>query len=49
MLKQGAVRVNEERVNDANQQFFPGDNPLIQVGKRRIARATVLKGGGGDA
>ncbi len=43
MLKQGAVRVDEERVSDGGREFRAGDEVLLQVGKRRIARIALSK------
>lgn len=40
MLKQGAVKVDGERVQAADLVFEAGQTVLIQVGKRRIARVT---------
>ncbi len=42
MLKQGAVKLDQQRVSDPKQLFFPGQTVLIQVGKRRIARGRLL-------
>lgn len=41
LLKQGAVRVDGQRVSDKEQLFQPGDSVVFQVGKRRFARVTV--------
>jgi len=41
MLKQGAVRVDGERVEDRLIQFGAGATHVFQVGKRRFARITV--------
>jgi tyrosyl-tRNA synthetase len=41
MIEQGGVRVNGEKVSDRNLQFRRGDAPVIQVGKRKIARVTI--------
>jgi tyrosyl-tRNA synthetase len=41
MIEQGGVRVNGEKVSDRNLQFKRGDAPVIQVGKRKVARVTV--------
>jgi len=41
MIEQGAVRVNGEKVSDRNLQFKRGDAPVIQVGKRKVARVTI--------
>lgn len=38
MLKQNAVKVDQERVTDPKSLFFSGQTVLLQVGKRRIAR-----------
>jgi tyrosyl-tRNA synthetase len=41
LIKQGGVRVDEERVADAEQRLGSGEH-LIQVGKRRFARVAIL-------
>jgi tyrosyl-tRNA synthetase len=41
MVEQGAVKVNGEKVSDRNLQFKRGDAPVIQVGKRKVARVTI--------
>ena len=41
LLKQGAVRVDGQRVGDKEQLFQPGDSVVFQVGKRRFARVIV--------
>jgi tyrosyl-tRNA synthetase len=38
LLKQGAVRVDGERVTAPETLFFPGETRLLQVGKRGIAK-----------
>jgi tyrosyl-tRNA synthetase len=40
-VKQGAVRVDGERVEDAARRFTAGNTHVFQVGKRRIARVTL--------
>jgi tyrosyl-tRNA synthetase len=40
-LKQGAVRVDGERVDDGATTFARGSVHVFQVGKRRVARVTV--------
>ena len=40
-IKQGAVRVDGERVEDAARSFAAGNTVLLQVGKRRVARVTL--------
>ena len=42
MLKQGAVKLDQERVTDPKQVFLPGRSVLLQVGKRRIARGHLV-------
>jgi len=39
-IKQGAVRVDGERVNDGDLTFAKGTRHVFQVGKRRLARVT---------
>ena len=41
MLKQGAVRIDGERVEDRELRFTPGSEHVVQVGKRRYARVRV--------
>jgi tyrosyl-tRNA synthetase len=40
-VKQGAVKVDGERVEDGNARFAPGSTHVFQVGKRRLARVTI--------
>jgi tyrosyl-tRNA synthetase len=40
-IKQGAVRVDGERVEDGSLVFAAGARHVFQVGKRRVARVTV--------
>jgi tyrosyl-tRNA synthetase len=40
-LKQGAVKVDGERVEDGALKFAPGASHVFQVGKRRVARVTI--------
>jgi tyrosyl-tRNA synthetase len=40
-VKQGAVKVDGERVEDGNTRFAPGTTHVFQVGKRRLARVTI--------
>ena len=42
LIKQGAVRVDGERVTDRNLKLAPGSNVVCQVGKRRFARIIVV-------
>ena len=41
MIKQGAVRIDGERVEDQNLALPAGANVIIQVGKRRIVRVKL--------
>ena len=41
MIKQGAVRVDGERIDDTKLTITKGATALFQVGKRRFARVTV--------
>jgi len=41
MIKQGAVKVDGEKVVDCKQVFPAGDTYVFQVGKRRFARVSI--------
>lgn len=41
MITEGAVRINQERIEDKGLTLSKGDNVIIQVGKRRIANVIV--------
>ena len=41
MIKQGAVKVDGEKVTDSKQVFNQGTTYVFQVGKRRFARITI--------
>ncbi len=41
MLKQGAVKVDGERVEDKKRVFVEGQSHVMQVGKRRFAKVTM--------
>ncbi len=41
MIKQGAVRIDGERVSDNGLEISAGNTHVFQVGKRRFARVTV--------
>ncbi len=43
MLKQGAVRIDSQRVEDGALEVPVGSTQIIQVGKRRVARITVVR------
>jgi tyrosyl-tRNA synthetase len=42
MIKQGAVRIDGERVQDKGLSIPPGNTHVFQVGKRKFARVTIL-------
>ena len=44
LIKQGAVRIDGERVEDQKLMLPPGTQGVFQVGKRRFARVQVLAG-----
>ncbi|PTQ85298.1 tyrosine--tRNA ligase [Nitrosomonas ureae] len=41
MIEQGAVRLNNEKVTDKSTQIMRGTSVVIQVGKRKFAKAIV--------
>ena len=41
MIKQGAVRIDGERIEDRGLQIKRGTNQIYQVGKRKFARVTL--------
>jgi tyrosyl-tRNA synthetase len=45
-IRQGAVRVDGERVEDTGLVFGPGKTHVFQVGKRRLARVTLAAAAG---
>ncbi len=42
MIKQGAVKIDGERVDDRGLICMPGTTHIYQVGKRRFARVTIV-------
>ena len=42
MIKQGAVKIDGERVNDAKLEIPAGQTAVFQVGKRKFAKVTVV-------
>ena len=44
LVKQGAVRLDGDRISDSGLVIEPGSERLIQVGKRRIARVVLEAG-----
>lgn len=45
MIKQGAVKINSEKVSDPSLVLASEESFIIQVGKRRIAKVLVKKSG----
>ncbi|MBL4888471.1 MAG: tyrosine--tRNA ligase, partial [Candidatus Lindowbacteria bacterium] len=43
MIKQGAVKIEGERVEDAKLQIAAGTNQLYQVGKRKAAKIALAE------
>ena len=41
MIKQGAVRIDGERIEDKSLQIEAGNTNVYQVGRRRFARVTL--------
>lgn len=41
MIKQGAVKIDGQRIDDKNLQFSAGFSGVIQVGKRRMAKVSL--------
>lgn len=41
MIKQGAVRIDGERIENQSLQLLPGITCVVQVGKRRFARVSI--------
>lgn len=42
MVKQNALSIDGEKMNDKDHQLKPGDPYLIKLGKRKFLRLTVL-------
>ena len=42
LIGQGAVRINGERIDDHSLRLRPGTRQVIQVGKRRVARVSIV-------
>ena len=45
MVKAGAVRIGGERVTDGRQVLHAGEDTVLQVGKRRLARVSLERDG----
>jgi len=43
LIRQGAVNIDGEKVNDPNEQITPTDGMVSQVGKRKFAKLKVVK------
>lgn len=41
MIQSGAVKINNEKINDKSLVLMPGENNIYQVGKRRLAKIKV--------
>ena len=41
MIKQGAVRIDGERIEDRSLELEAGSSSVYQVGKRRFARVSL--------
>jgi len=41
-VQQGAVRVNERRIEDPNEMIRPQDGDIVQVGKRKFAKIRLV-------
>jgi tyrosyl-tRNA synthetase len=41
MIKQAAVTINAEKIDDPNKEIAPADGMVVQVGKRKFARLKV--------
>ena len=38
MIKQGAVKLNDEKIDDIHLMVFPGNNIILKVGKRKFLK-----------
>lgn len=43
MIKQGAVKIDGERIVDGRKTLSPGSEAIMQVGKRRIAKVAITQ------
>ena len=41
MIKQGAVKIDGEKISDGKQPLLAGTEAILQVGKRRVARVSM--------
>jgi len=40
MIKQGAVKLNDKKVNDIQANLKPGEDHILKVGKRRFLKVS---------
>lgn len=43
LVKQGAVRIDRERVTDTHFSLLPGQNVLVEAGKKRAAKVALVE------
>ena len=43
MIKQGAVKIDGEKIEDKGLKLSAGTEQVVQVGKRRFARLSVIR------
>jgi tyrosyl-tRNA synthetase len=48
LVSSGAVRLNGQQISDVNYQWEPRDGDVLQVGKRRFVRVTVVGRGASE-
>jgi tyrosyl-tRNA synthetase len=41
MIRQSAVSIDGEKINDPNAKITPTEGMVIQVGKRKFAKLTI--------
>jgi tyrosyl-tRNA synthetase len=41
-IQQGAVKINQVKIDDANADVTPADGDIIQVGKRKFAKIKLV-------
>ena len=42
MIKQGAVRIDGEKIEDGRQSLLAGETIVMQVGKRKVAKVSLV-------
>jgi tyrosyl-tRNA synthetase len=45
LIDQGGVKVNGQRISDRALELASGDNYVVQIGKRKFARVTLVEPG----